>query len=92
MDQTFPPASLGGIPRELRDMITDLVVEKEDVIYHQVTIAENQTVSFKSFTTRGYRCVCRQFREEYADTFNKHIHHLANVGDIDGNKLFDPDR
>lgn len=67
-------------------------VKDERVIYHKVIIAENQPVSFSSFAFRGDGRVCRQFREEYADTFNQHIHHLANVGDIDGNKLFDPDR
>lgn len=53
MDQTFPPASLGGIPREIRDMITGYVVKEEKVIYHKVRIAENETVSFNSFTARG---------------------------------------
>lgn len=41
MAQTFPPASLGGIPREIRDMIKGSVVKGERVIYHKVVIAEN---------------------------------------------------
>jgi hypothetical protein len=92
MDQSFPPLSLGGMPREIRDIITGYVVKAEEVIYHRVKIAEKEVVSFKSFTIRGYGCVCSQFREEYADTLNKHTQHLTHVGDINGDKLFDPNR
>lgn len=92
MEQTFPPASLGGIPRELRDMINKHVVKEEKVIYQKVVIAEHESVSFITFTIKGFGNVCRQFRAEYADTLNKHIQHLTTVGDINGNKLFDSDR
>jgi hypothetical protein len=57
-----------------------------------MTITENETVSFKGFTAQGYEYVCGQFGGEYADTLNKHMQHLALIGDINGNKLFDPDR
>lgn len=92
MDQAFSTASMDSIPRELRDMITSHLVKAEKVIYYKVIVAENETVSFRCFTGRGYGYACRQFRDEYADALDKHIQHLAMIGDIDGHKLFDPDR
>jgi len=92
MDQSFPPLSLGGIPREIRDITTGYAVKEEKVIYHKVKIAENEPVSLSSFTIGGYGHVCRQFRAEYTETLSRHIQHITIVGDLSGNKLFDTDR
>lgn len=92
MDQSFPPVSLGGMPREIRDMICGYLVKEEKVIYHKVIIAGTRPVSFSSFTIRGYGQVCRQFRAEYAETLNRHIQHITIVGDLNGDKLFDTNR
>ena len=92
MDQSFPPVSLGGMPREIRDIIYGYLVKEEKVIYHKVIIAGTRPVYFSSFTIRGYGQVCRQFRAEYAETLNKHIQHITIVGDLNGDKLFDTNR